>query len=105
MGFVFGEVDTTDVTAPFSTAITPNGSASIGSSSTLVTAANASRKLITIVNASDTDIYLCLSTTGAAVGTGIYLKAAGGSWTEAWAGAVCAITATGSSKILTYVEY
>lgn len=72
---------------------------------------NTGRREITVVNTHATqDAYLQLPTSrgavnAAVVGQGIYLKAAGGSWTSnTWKGVVTCI-ATGAATVLTVVEF
>ena len=75
---------------------------SVGSSSTSVLSANASRVAATFVNDSDEKIYLCLKAT-AALSTGIPLNANGGSFeinqTNLYTGEVTAICASGSKTL------
>lgn len=80
-----------------------NSAVSVGVSSTSVLSSNSSRNEFTVVNDSDTVIYLKLGTS-AALNSGIRLNAAGGSYTNStYTGAVTAIS-SGSSKTLTVVE-
>jgi len=77
----------------------------VGTSSTAVLAANASRKAALIINDSDSTIYLSI-TGAAAANTGIRLNANGGSFLLTFkegtltTGAITGITAAGSKKVL-----
>lgn len=81
-----------------------HSTASTSTTSAQVLAANERRLYAEIVNASDTGVWLSLGTSAAVVGTGIYLAPNGYSYeinTEnMWRGAVQAIAASGSGKVL-----
>lgn len=74
------------------TADEPGTSVPVDSVSTPVAAANPDRAELTLVNDSDTVIYVRLAATGAVLNAGIRLNANGGSYTTtSYRGAVCAI--------------
>lgn len=76
----------------------PNGA------STQIVAANAARAELTIVNDSDTVIYLALGV-AAEASKGLRLNANGGSWTStAYTGAVFAFHSGAAAKTLVFVE-
>lgn len=91
-----------DGSSPFSAALTNTGYDATTTSSVVI-AANANRSQITIVNASDTAVYLAVGV-AAVVGAGIYLAANGGSWTEAYSGEVRVIHGGTGTKRLTVLE-
>lgn len=77
--------------------------ATLGTSSE-VRPANAARKEITVVNDSDTVVYLHLGGAGGALNAGIRLNANGGSWSSTkYRGAIRSICSV-ASKTLTVVE-
>lgn len=81
-----------------------SGAAAVATSSTAVVTANDDRIELTIVNDSDTVVYLALGE-AAVPNKGIRLNANGGSWTtQAFTGAVDGIHAGTGSKVVTYVE-
>lgn len=79
-----------------------NSNVSVGSSTTLVLAANGTRRIANFVNDSDEDIYLALGE-DAELNKGIRLNAGGGNYeinaTNMWRGAVNAICASGSKNL------
>lgn len=85
-----------------------NGTASMGATSAQLLAANESRKYAIIVNASDVAIWLAFGA-AAVIGTGVYLAAAGGSYTideeNLWVGVVNGIAASSSGKVVGTVEF
>lgn len=81
------------------TAGEPGGSATVGSSSTTVLAANSDRIRATFINDSDETIYLKLGT-GAELNKGIRLNANGGAWVETdYTGIVTAICSSGGKNL------
>jgi len=84
-----------------------NGSSAVGTANTQVRPANSLRKVLWIVNESDTDIYLALGR-NALVSTGILLKSAGGAiefnLLTHWPGVINAIHAGTGDKTLTWQE-
>lgn len=79
-----------------------NSSVSIGIASTLVLAANSSRRYLFLVNDSDENIYVSLGS-AAVLNTGILLTSQGGSLTldttTMWTGAVYAISLNGGKNL------
>lgn len=72
---------------------------SVGIADTLVIAANASRREITVVNDGANIVYLALGR-AAVAGNGIRLNANGGSWTSAyWDGEVRGIAVTAATNV------
>ncbi len=83
----------------------PGGVVAVGTTSTLVLGQNSDAAERTIINDSDTTIYLRLAATGAAVGQGMRLNANGGSYsTEAYLGPVSAIHGGTGTKNLVVTE-
>jgi len=87
---------------PFSAVLAQSGF-DVTTTSQAAIAARTGRSQVTVVNASDTPVYLGLGAT-AVVGNGIYLAANGGSWTEAYDGQVTAIHGGTGTKRVTFVE-
>lgn len=79
-----------------------NSNVDVGSSSTLVLAANSSRRFLFLVNDSDENIYVSLGA-AAVVGEGILLTAGGGALTldiaAMWQGSIFAICTSGSKNL------
>lgn len=79
-----------------------NSSQSVGNTSTLVLAANSTRRYLFLVNDSDEDIYVSLGSP-AVMNNGILLTSQGGALTldttTMWAGAVYAICTTGGKNL------
>lgn len=87
-----------------------SGTANVTTASAVAVAANPSRLELTIVNNSDTDVTLTFSTAPnvnptAVAGSGIVLKANGGSYTTtSYIGAIAAIHAGTGTKVLSVNE-
>lgn len=91
-------------TSTKSTPIEGSGTANVTTSSTTPIAANAARLEITLVNDSDTIIYIALGE-AAVLNSGIRLNANGGSYTTGrYTGDVRAIHGSSGNKVLTWVE-
>jgi hypothetical protein len=88
-----------------SVADNPGGVVGVATTSTLVLAARDGAIERTVVNDSDTKIYLRLAATGAVSGQGIPLLANGGSYrTDHYTGPICAIHAGTGTKNLCVTE-
>ncbi len=83
----------------------PGSTVAVGTTSTAVVPANPERIIVHLVNASDTDITLRYAVSGAVVGSGIVLRANGGSLSEEWYnGPICAVHAGVGTKSLGVAE-